>query len=180
MALSSNTGSTYTYDLASHPNYLALGIPGTLNDGGNPNLRLHPVRFQMITDCDFMAGSNFQVSATPYNECGGPAVGNSRESQTVSTSVTGAETDYSVISTLAFAAGSTPMCGGSIIVEATETIVSTSPIGTNGSIEIELPQGYAYETGSYSCISSDCDINDGVFMNINGREVIKAVVTEYP
>jgi len=172
IALNSNVGSSYNYLLTGHSNYPTNGLPGTLNDGGDANSRLMAVRFQMTSDCDFVAGSNFQVSAAANNICGTPAVGSSLESQTVSTDVSGVAADYSVVSTLNLQGSSYAICGSQVTLEATETIVSSSAIGPNGSIEIELPQGYLYTSGSFTCTSANCLTFDSVFTNVNGREVI--------
>jgi len=172
IALSSTVGSNYTYDLTVHSQFPVNGLPGTLNDGGDANIRLMAVRFQMTSDCDFVAGSNFQVAVSANNICGTPAVGNSLESQTVSTDVSGVAADYSVVSTLNVQGGALPVCGNPVTLEATETIVSTNSIGPNGSVEIELAQGYLYSIGSYTCTSANCLTYDSVFTNVNGREVI--------
>lgn len=176
LTLGSNIGSNYLYNLIQHTQFPATGLPGTLNDGGNANVRLIAVRFQMTSNCDFVAGSNFQVSATANNICGTPALGSSLESQTVSTNVSGVAADYSIVTEMNILSGSFDNCSTPVVLEGTQTIVSSDPIGSNGFVEIELPDGYRYTASSYICTSTLCAIFDSQTTNANGREVIRILI----
>ncbi|MBU2946547.1 hypothetical protein [Zobellia uliginosa] len=176
IGVSSNTGSNYIFNLTQHTQFPTLGLPGTLNDGGNANSRLMATRFKMTSDCNFVAGSNFQVSASANNICGTPALGNSLESQTVSTNVSGVAADYSVVTDVDIVSGSFDNCGTPVVMENTQTIITSEPIGSNGFVEIELPVGYSYAANSYTCTSSLCATFDSVSTNTNGREVIKLTI----
>lgn len=176
ITLAMNTGSSFMYQLTEHTQFPVNGLPGTLNDGGDANVRLMAVRFQMTSDCDFVAGSNFQVSATANNICGTPAKGSSLESQTVSTNVSGVAADYSIVTDMALQSGSFDNCNTPVVLESTQTIITSEPIGSNGFVEIELPNGYQYTTNSYTCTSAICATFDSHTTNSNGREVIKLLI----
>lgn len=173
ITLGSNTGSSYMYDLTTHGQFPTAGLPGTLNDGGNANVRLMAVRFKMTSNCNFVAGSNFQVSATANNICGTPALGSSLESQTVSTKVSGVAADYSVVTAMNVLSGDFNNCSTPVTLEGTQTIITSDPIGANGIVEIELPEGYQYTTNSYTCTSTVCATFDSLTTNSDGNEVIK-------
>jgi len=174
--LLTNVGSSYSYDLTVHTQYPVNGLPGTLNDGGDANIRLMAVKFQMTSGCNFVAGSNFQVSTTANNVCGTAALGSTLESQTVSTNVAGVTADYSVISTMNLLSGDFDNCGTPVLLEGDHTVITPSPLGPNGIVEIELPEGYLYTASSYNCTSLICATFVGVTTNVNGREVIRLAI----
>ncbi|MBT2162823.1 hypothetical protein [Zobellia barbeyronii] len=177
IAVSSNTGSNYVYNLTQHTVFPALGLPGTLNDGGDANSRLMATRFKMTSNCNFVAGSNFQVSASANNICGTPALGNSLESQTVSTNVSGVAADYSVVTDVDLVSGSFDNCSTPVVLENTHTIITSEPVGANGFIDIELPIGYSYTANSYTCTSTLCASFDSLETSTNGNEVIKLTIS---
>ncbi|POS00638.1 hypothetical protein Q361_1382, partial [Flavobacterium croceum DSM 17960] len=71
----STAGTQTTLDLTTHTAFPAQGLPGTLTDGGVANSRLMGIRFNVVTDCNFIAGSNLTLSAGANRSCGAPATG---------------------------------------------------------------------------------------------------------
>jgi uncharacterized protein YjdB len=180
-----SSGTTYTYDLTTHSAYPISGIPGTNTDGGNPLLRQIGVRFTVDTDCDFAAGSNFQISAGGDRACGLPAIGDDSKVQTAPISIAGVALTYLVANTLALDAGSAgdfTTCGTPITLSATHTIVELvggATTGANGWVEVRLPLGYQYVNGSYTCTSSpDCATLDtpAITTGLDGAEILNLLI----
>jgi uncharacterized protein YjdB len=179
-----SSGTTYTYDLTTHSAYPISGIPGTNTDGGNPLLRQIGIRFTVDTDCNFAAGSNFQVSAGGDRACGLPAIGDDSKVQTAPINIAGVALTYLVANTLALDAGSAgdfTTCGTPITLSATHTIVELvggATTGANGWVEVRLPLGYQYVTGSYTCTSPDCATLDtpAITTGLDGAEILNLLI----
>ncbi|MBP4136736.1 HYR-like domain-containing protein [Flavobacterium geliluteum] len=170
-------GTRTTVDLSSYPDYPAEGLPGTLNDGGNSNLRLIGMRFSLNTNCDFVAGSNINIFANANGSCGVPYTDDGVGSASLPINAIGVVPDYLVVSNLALASGSFNNCSSPLVFNATHTIVSSMATGSTGSARIILPPGYGYVTGSYVCnTSSHCATLKGVFINVAGQSYIDLAI----
>jgi gliding motility-associated-like protein len=178
------SGLNYTFNLTAHPAYPASGIPGIINGGGVAANRQMGVRFSIETDCNFAAGSNFQVSTSADKSCGASAIGDDSKVQTAPINIAGVALTYLVANTLALDAGSAgdfTTCGTPITLSATHTIVELvggATTGANGWVEVRLPLGYQYVTGSYTCTSPDCATLDtpAITTGLDGAEILNLLI----
>lgn len=164
-------GNRFQYDLTVHPSYpSATGLPGTLS-GASPEQRQIGVRFQVITDCDFIAGSSFTLNTTAMRPCGQPAIGNSLLVQSPPVAITGILPAYFTTNNLQILQDLT--CSGSVHMGIETTIIAGST-GNYGKIFITLPSGMHYLTGSLGCNTSPlCPSFIGVSLLPGGNERVE-------
>lgn len=148
-----NALNVYTMDLTTHPQYPTNGLPGTLNDGGNANLRQIGIRFQAQTSCSFKSGSSLRLSTTGNSTCGAAATGSGAVTFSAPVKIQGADSNYKVSTTV-----TTPSafdnCANPVAIGIQQTIISSAPIAGNGEIDIEIPVGYTYS--SITCSGTFC------------------------
>lgn len=161
-------------NLTTHPNYDSVnGLPGTLNDGGNSNLRFMEVRFDVLTDCTFVSGSRLVVSANAKKTCGEPAVGDGTLLNASSLTINGVAPTYYVTTAISQSPNSFTNCNVSTIT-IDHTIVTSTSTGSSGSIEVFIPQGYTYDSSSFNCTSTYCPTYIGTFTDTaSGNQYLK-------
>ncbi|MBP7850844.1 MAG: SprB repeat-containing protein [Lentimicrobiaceae bacterium] len=164
-------GNRFQYDLTVHPSYpSATGLPGTLS-GASPEQRQIGVRFQVITDCDFIAGSSFTLNTTAMRPCGLPAIGNSLLVQSPPVNIFGITPAYYTSNNISVLQNLE--CNGSVHI-GIETIVVAGSTGNYGKIYLTLPTGMHYVTGSLGCSSNPyCPSFNGVSILPGGNQRIE-------
>ena len=66
-------GNTHTFDIS---NILPGGsLPGSISEPNDANQRKFKLTFKVTPDCDFTAGSSFDIDIEGNNLCGKPAAG---------------------------------------------------------------------------------------------------------
>ncbi|MBP7848725.1 MAG: SprB repeat-containing protein [Lentimicrobiaceae bacterium] len=145
------SGNRYTFDLTLHSAYpSASGIPGTLSGVPN-NQRQMGIRFNMLTQCDFVSGSSFTINTTAQRPCLEPAIGNSLLIQSPPLNISGVVANYQTYNKIS--APQNVTCNGSLMV-LFQTTITDGSTGTHGKAFVDLPLGMRYVTGSFGCNSS--------------------------
>lgn len=149
-------GGTTTLDLTTHPNYpMEIGLPGTLNDGGDANLRQMGIKFQVTSNCSFISKSSLKLAIYGNSSCGATSAGNENSVFTDPINILGTDTDYLVRTRVNSPTTLFDNCTTSAVLDITQTVVSGSHVtGTGGEILINLPSGFDFE--SLSCTGSFC------------------------
>lgn len=144
-------GSNYSFDLTTHSAYPGgTGLPGTLSGVSNEQRQIG-IRFRILTDCDFVAGSSFTLNTTAMRPCGQPAIGNSLIVQSPPVNITGVIAAYLTVNSISAPPGIA--CSGSVLIQIQTTIIAGST-GTKGKAFVDLAPGMSYVTGSLGCSSS--------------------------
>lgn len=151
----------YILDLTAHPNYPVNGLPGTLSDGGNSNLRQIGIRFKAQTSCTFRSKSTLRVSTTANSTCGQPATGDGVVTVSAPIRIAGADSNYVVSTVVTSPSTVFENCANPVKLDITQSIVTSNPIGSTGEINIEIPVGYDYS--SLTCTGTFCPTFDQVF-----------------
>ncbi len=147
------SGNTYTYNLTEHPSYpLATGLPGTLN-ANSINERQIGVRFQTITNCDFVANTNFVLGSSALSPSGATAIGSLISLQGPAIAITGVNQPYTTVNTIT--SSDLTNCGNTARINVTSMIIG-GKTGANGTLQIELPIGLDLVPNSFTCSSSIC------------------------
>lgn len=155
-------GDVTTLDLTTHTFFPTQGLPGTLTDGGNANLRLMGIKFQVITDCTFVVGSNISVSTKANKTCGIPAIGDGMNLAANSIAVIGANPPYQVVSAVTVPGGF-GTCTTPIVANIQHTIITNTSTTATGYAKVYIPTGYTYTAGSFACTSASCPTYAGIF-----------------
>jgi len=155
-------GNVRTLDLTTHTFFPVQGLPGTLTDGGVANLRLMGIKFQTITDCTFVVGSNIVVSTKADKTCGVPAIGDGVELAANSIAVIGANPPYQVVSAVTVQGGF-GTCTTPIVANIQHTIITNTSTTATGYAKVYIPTGYTYTAGSFACTSASCPTYAGLF-----------------
>ncbi|WKW45969.1 Ig-like domain-containing protein [Myroides sp. JBRI-B21084] len=168
------SGSSVIADLTSYVNYPVQGLPGTLTDGGDGNLRLMGIRFQVNTNCDFIVNSSIYVSTSANRSCGEPAVGDGTGTPSINVGVAGVSP--AVVLVPQFNAP-TPLNNCSMAPVAFNDIklkIQTPPsVGATGLVRILLPEGFNYVPGSFGCSSVKCPTFNSVITTSDGKRYIE-------
>ena len=162
------SGLSSTINLTTHTNYPSAGLPGTLTDGGNANSRLIAVRFELISGCDFVSGTNVKVSTKANRSCGQPANGSDIEAATLSVNVSGVDASYIISANIS----SNSLAGSITKLNIDQLLTTSSPIGSTASSVITLPLGFTYVPGSLVCTSVLCPTLVGTSTNGAGQEML--------
>ena len=162
------SGLSSTINLTTHTNYPSAGLPGTLTDGGNANSRLIAVRFELISGCDFVSGTNVKVSTKANRSCGQPANGSDIEAATLSVNVSGVDASYIISANIS----SNSLASSITKLNIDQLLTTSSPIGSTASSVITLPLGFTYVPGSLVCTSVLCPTLVGTSTNGAGQEML--------
>ncbi len=145
------SGGVYTISALQHTALSAIGyLKGTTEAASNEERQVN-LRFSVNTACDFVSGKSFKVKVRGKNTCNNPAEGSSSGTTAPIIVVNGATQPYTMNTVVNWV---TPpvghLCQAPARVGVEQTIVgSAQPTGPDGKIEIIIPQGYRYITGSY-------------------------------
>ncbi|NEW83807.1 MAG: tandem-95 repeat protein [Mariniphaga sp.] len=149
------SGNTYTYNLTEQPGYPKdTGLPGTIN-ARTANHRQIGVRFKTITDCDFVANTNFVLKTTANIPSGKQAIGSLVTLQGPTIVITGVNPSYTTVNSLS--SSNLTNCSNTATVRIQSTIVG-GITGTAGILKIELPIGLELVPNSFVCSSAFCPI----------------------
>jgi len=149
----SQVGNKVTYDItAILPNGTLPGSISQPSDVDKRNLRLS---FNVQPDCEFTAGSSFDIDVEGNNLCGDPAEGD--KTKVIIAGIAGVDTNkYKVNNSIVAQGGNANACSSSYAVfKGKHEIVDLSPshnfqTGDNGLVVIRIPKGFEYVTGSFS------------------------------
>ncbi|WP_454976350.1 gliding motility-associated C-terminal domain-containing protein, partial [Capnocytophaga bilenii] len=142
-------GNKHTFDISA---ILPNGsLPGSLSEPVNANNRQFKLTFKVQPDCNFSAGSSFDIDIEGNNLCGSPALGD--KTRAIIAGITGVNVNkYSInLDPLTYVSGNGSLCGGGITYKTRVTIVSADPtfqVGNNARLRFTIPEGYEL-TSSY-------------------------------
>ena len=141
--LHTQSGNRHTYDIS---NILPEGsLPGSLNEPNNANKRKFKLTFDVTPDCDFSAGSSFDIDVEGTNLCDSPAAGD--KTRAIIAGIQGVNiSDYNItLDPLTYVSGNGTLCGGGVIYK-TRVMVnsgsSTFQMGSNARLKFTIPEGY--------------------------------------
>ena len=106
-------GNKHTFDISA---ILPNGsLPGSLSEPVNANNRQFKLNFKVQPDCNFSAGSSFDIDIEGNNLCGSPASGD--KTRAIIAGITGVNVNkYSInLDPLTYVSGNGSLCGGGII-----------------------------------------------------------------
>ena len=149
----SQVGNKITYDItAILPNGT---LPGSISQPSDVNKRNLRLSFNVQPDCEFTAGSSFDIDVEGNNLCGDPAEGD--RTKVIIAGIAGVDTNkYKVNNSIVAQGGNANACSSSYAVfKGKHEIVDLSPshnfqTGDNGLVVIRIPKGFEYVTGSFS------------------------------
>ncbi|MBL7784098.1 MAG: HYR domain-containing protein [Saprospiraceae bacterium] len=146
------TAPNLTYDLSTHPNYPAQGLPGTGTNAATAPREMR-IRFAVETTCDFTVGDQLRFVINADRPCSSPATGDGITILSSGVSVIGVSQPY----TLGLTAGPiNPVlnCGNPQTVSYTATVVGGSGTQAGDFILLELDPGASFVLGSFTVTSS--------------------------
>ena len=142
-------------NLEGHSGIDDFGIPGTINDGGDPLNREALITFQIQTDCDFTLGSAIEFRAFGYRPCGNPADNFGITSATSDLQVDGASAPY----TTAINVDAEPEMDGCeeslVVVDMNFLGDAVGTTSDKDSVVITIEPGMEFVPGSFNCCSSN-------------------------
>ena len=149
----SQAGNKITYDITA---ILPKGtLPGSISQPSDVNKRNLRLSFNVQPDCEFTAGSSFDIDVEGNNLCGDPAEGD--RTKVIIAGIAGVDTNkYKVNNSIVAQGGNANACSSSYAVfKGKHEIVDLSPshnfqTGDNGLVVIRIPKGFEYVTGSFS------------------------------
>ena len=137
-------GSKHIYDLSS---VLPDGsLPGSISEPTIAEKRQLKLTFKVRPDCEFSAGSSFDIDIEGNNLCGSPAEGD--KTKAIIAGITGANVpDYGVQITMdKDLVGNLSSCGNSQKIEITFAITHPNPLyqlnSTEARVHVRIPKGY--------------------------------------
>ena len=141
--LHTQSGNRHTYDIS---NILPEGsLPGSLNEPNNANKRKFKLTFDVTPDCDFSAGSSFDIDVEGTNLCDSPAAGD--KTRAIIAGIQGVNiNDYTItLDPLTYVSGNGTLCGGGVVYKTRVTVNSgnsTFQMGPNARLRFTIPEGY--------------------------------------
>ncbi|MEN2801069.1 gliding motility-associated C-terminal domain-containing protein [Capnocytophaga sputigena] len=149
----SQVGNKVTYDItAILPNGT---LPGSISQPSDVNKRNLRLSFNVQPDCEFTAGSSFDIDVEGNNLCGDPAEGD--KTKVIIAGIAGVDTNkYKVNNSIVAQGGNANACSSSYAVfKGKHEIIDLSAshtfhTGDNGLVVIRIPKGFEYVTGSFN------------------------------
>ena len=149
----SQVGNKITYDITA---ILPKGtLPGSISQPSDVNKRNLRLSFNVQPDCEFTAGSSFDIDVEGNNLCGDPAEGD--RTKVIIAGIAGVDTNkYKVNNSIVAQGGNANACSSSYAVfKGKHEIIDLSAshtfhTGDNGLVVIRIPKGFEYVTGSFS------------------------------
>ena len=147
------SGNKITYDLTSI--FPKGSLPGSISES-DVNKRNFKLSFMLKPDCDFTAGSSFDIDIEGNNLCGDPAEGD--RSKAIIAGIDGMDANkYRVNNSLILQGGNANACASPSYAtyKGRHEIVDTTPLGTfstgdKGLVVMRIPKGFEYVTGSFT------------------------------
>ena len=143
------TGLKHTFDIST---ILPGGsLPGSISEPTNANNRKFKLTFKVTPDCDFTAGSSFDIDIEGNNLCGKPAAGD--KTRAIIAGITGVNiSDYNItLDNPTYVSGNGSACDTGVTYRTRVTINAGSPtfeIGNNARLRFRIPQGYEFVSGA--------------------------------
>ena len=136
-------GNKHTFDISA---ILPGGsLPGSISQPTIGNNRKFKLTFGVIPDCNFSAGSSFDIDIEGNDLCGNPAPGD--KSSAIIAGIAGVNVNrYSInLDPLTYVSGNGTQCDSGIIYKTRVTVSSSDPtfaIGANARLRFTIPEGY--------------------------------------
>ena len=151
----SQSGNTHTFDIS---NILPGGsLPGSISEPNDANQRKFKLTFKVTPDCDFTAGSSFDIDIEGNNLCGKPAAGD--KTRAIIAGITGVNiSEYSInLDNLTYVNGNGSACDTGVTYRTRITVNASNPafeIGDNARLRFRIPKGYEFVSGAIQSRSS--------------------------
>jgi len=151
----SQSGNTHTFDIS---NILPGGsLPGSISEPTNAENRKFKLTFKVTPDCDFTAGSSFDIDIEGNNLCGKPAAGD--KTRAIIAGITGVNiSEYSInLDNLTYVNGNGSACDTGVTYRTRVTVNASNPafeIGDNARLRFRIPKGYEFVSGAIQSRSS--------------------------
>ena len=136
-------GSKHTFDISA---ILPGGsLPGSESEKTIAANRQLKLTFKVMPDCDFAAGSSFDIDIEGNDLCGNPASGD--KSRAIIAGIAGVNVNrYSInLDPLTYVSGNGTACDGGIVYKTRVTVSSSDPsfvMGANARLRFTIPEGY--------------------------------------
>ena len=148
-------GNVHTFDISS---ILPGGsLPGSISEPTNAENRKFKLTFKVTPDCDFTAGSSFDIDIEGNNLCGKPAAGD--KTRAIIAGITGVNiSEYSInLDNLTYVNGNGSACDTGVTYRTRITVNASNPafeIGDNARLRFRIPKGYEFVSGAIQSRSS--------------------------
>ncbi|ATA70992.1 gliding motility-associated C-terminal domain-containing protein [Capnocytophaga sputigena] len=148
-------GNVHTFDISS---ILPGGsLPGSISEPTNAENRKFKLTFKVTPDCDFTAGSSFDIDIEGNNLCGKPAAGD--KTRAIIAGITGVTiNNYDIkLDDLTYVNGNGSACDTGVTYRTRVTVNASNPafeIGDNARLRFRIPKGYEFVSGAIQSRSS--------------------------
>ena len=165
-------GNVHTFDISS---ILPGGsLPGSISEPTNAENRKFKLTFKVTPDCDFTAGSSFDIDIEGNNLCGKPAAGD--KTRDIIAGITGVNiSDYNItLDNLTYVNGNGSACGTGVTYRTRVTVNAGNPafeIGDNARLRFRIPKGYEFVSGAIQSRSSGTSWADPVRKTAEDKDV---------
>ena len=178
--LHTQSGNRHTYDIS---NILPEGsLPGSLNEPNNANKRKFKLTFDVTPDCDFSAGSSFDIDIEGNNLCGTSAEGD--KTRAIIAGIQGVNiSDYSItLDPLQEVSGNGSACDANGVTYKAHIEVNSGvsgfQMGTNARLKFTIPDGYELVADKQAFARTTDSWADPV--RKNSEEAINEVIIDIP
>ena len=136
-------GSKHTFDISA---ILPGGsLPGSESEKTIAANRQLKLTFKVMPDCDFAAGSSFDIDIEGNDLCGNPASGD--KSRAIIAGIAGVNVNrYSInLDPLTYVSGNGTQCDSGVVYKTRVTVSSSDPtfaMGANARLRFTIPEGY--------------------------------------
>jgi len=168
----SQSGNTHTFDIS---NILPGGsLPGSISEPNDANQRKFKLTFKVTPDCDFTAGSSFDIDIEGNNLCGKPAAGD--KTRAIIAGITGVNiSEYSInLDNLTYVNGNGSACDTGVTYRTRITVNASNPafeIGDNARLRFRIPKGYEFVSGAIQSRSSGTSWTDPARKTAEDKDV---------
>ena len=168
----SQSGNTHTFDIS---NILPGGsLPGSISEPTNAENRKFKLTFKVTPDCDFTAGSSFDIDIEGNNLCGKPAAGD--KTRAIIAGITGVNiSEYSInLDNLTYVNGNGSACDTGVTYRTRVTVNASNPafeIGDNARLRFRIPKGYEFVSGAIQSRSSGTSWTDPARKTAEDKDV---------
>ena len=168
----SQSGNTHTFDIS---NILPGGsLPGSISEPNDANQRKFKLTFKVTPDCDFTAGSSFDIDIEGNNLCGKPAAGD--KTRAIIAGITGVNiSEYSInLDNLTYVNGNGSACDTGVTYRTRVTVNASNPafeIGDNARLRFRIPKGYEFVSGAIQSRSSGTSWADPAHKTAEDKDV---------
>ena len=137
------TGSKHTFDISA---ILPGGsLPGSLSEPTIAANRQLKLTFKVMPDCDFSAGSSFDIDIEGNDLCSNPASGD--KSRAIIAGIAGVNVNkYNItLDPLTYVSGNGTQCDSGVVYKTRVTVNSSDPtfaMGSNARLRFTIPEGY--------------------------------------